>query len=167
MTAHGSDKGTSRSSRGQSRILEAVIAAVIIFLVFSVAAFLIRASDVKVLQERADLDRLGYNVLSGMIESEIIETVMENGSSSTVIELKTFVQRSLPLATCFNLTVSRFEASSQTGWVDQTLVLSLSNSESTAFIDTMEVSSTPTVYTSKSGNIYYVVLVLARAGEGS
>ena len=157
------DKRAPRTVRGQMRILEAVAAALIIFVVFSAATFLNRSSDVRALQERGDLDRLGYNMLSGMVESGIIEETVENSGST--VELQVFVQRSLPMATFFNLTIVRIAVNNQTGWVDQVPKVSLSNAPYSAFSKSLEVSSTPTVYTSKGGNTYFITLVLTRAGE--
>jgi len=153
--------------KGQSRILEAVIAAVIIFIVFSVSMFLIRASDVKVLQERADLDRLGYNTLHRLIESDTIEATVEKRIDDVFV--KTIMQKSLPSATYFNLTI--FKCVDKGSWVELEPHPSyppISNAPEDAFAKSMEVSSTNMIYTSKSpeGNIYQLVLVLARAGGG-
>lgn len=146
------------------RILEAVVAALIIFVVFSAATFFIRSSDVKVLQERADLDRLGYNVLSGMIESGTVEATLE--TSFSPVQLQAYLQRTLPISTFFNLTIVKMAADDQSGWVNQTSIVTLSNVPSAGFTGSLEVSSTPTVYTSKAGYTYFITLVLARAGEG-
>lgn len=153
-----------KTRKGQSRILEAVIGAVIIFIVFSVATFLIRASDVKVLQERGDLDRLGYNVLNRIVESGTIESLVEVPRWDIV--LRTAVQKSLPSTIYFNLTV--FNCINNP--IDNLLikldyVTSVSNASPEAFTKSKEVSSTTMIYTSKNGNVYYLVLVLARAGE--
>jgi hypothetical protein len=156
-------KRAPRTLCGQMRILEAVAAALIIFVVFSAATFLNRSSDVKTLQERGDLDRLGYNMLSRMIESGIIEETVENSGST--VELQVFVQRSLPMATFFNLTIVQMEGNDQLDWVNATKIASVSNAPYSAFSKSLEVSSTPTVYTSKGGNTYFITLVLARAGE--
>lgn len=158
-----------KTRKGQSRILEAVIAAVIIFIAFSVSMFLIRASDVKVLQERADLDRLGYNVLHRLVESGTIEETLEEpldiGFGGAL--LQTTVQRSLPATTYFNLTIFNCTESSQGLWVElRPLPLSINNTSADSFTKSLEVSSTSMTYTSKIGNIYYLVLVLARAGGG-
>ncbi len=147
------------------RILEAVIAAIIIFLVFSVSTYLIRSSDVRLLQERGDLDRLGYNVLNGMINSGTIEETVENQTGTSVnarIQLQTYIQRSIPLSTYFNITIVKMTANK--GWINQTALFSISNAGTSTFLNSPEVSSTPTIYTSKGGNFYYIVLVLARAG---
>jgi len=154
-----------KARRGQSRILEAVIAAVIIFIVFSVSMFLIRASDVKVLQERADLDRLGYNTLHRLVESGTIEATVEKRIDDVFV--KTIIQKSLPSTTYFNLTI--FICSDQGSWIELEPHPSyppISNVSEDAFAKSMEVSSTNMIYTSKTGNIYQLVLVLARAGGG-
>ena len=156
-----------KARKGQSRILEAAIAAVIIFIVFSVSVFLVRTSDVRVLQERADLDRLGYNVLHRVVESGTIEKIWENPLSIGFRKalLQTAVQNSLPSTTYFNLTVFRCveEADGRVGLQYET---SVNNTSVDSFTNSLEVSSTNMIYTSKSGNIYHLVLALARAGGG-
>lgn len=157
-----------RSRKGQSRILEAVIAAVIIFIVFSVSMYFIRASDITVLQERADLDRLGYNTLHRLVESGTIEATIEVASGRGIDEpfVKTIIQKSLPSATYFNLTI--YKCNDNGFWIElePTRYQSISNAPEDAFAKSMEVSSTNMIYTSKTGNIYQLVLILARAGGG-
>ena len=156
----------SQAQRGQMRILEAVVAAIIIFLVFSISTFLIRSSDVRVLQERGDLDRLGYNVISGMIDSGTIEDTLENKGitlADASVQMQTYIQRSLPVSTYFNLTLFTMNPTAN-GWINQTLLFSASNAQASTFSSSAELSSTPTIYTSKGGTIYNIVLVLARAG---
>jgi len=163
--------GLLRARKGQSRILEAAIAAVIIFIVFSVSMFLIRTSDIRVLQERADLDRLGYNVLHRLVESGTIEETLETPAGPKWMGagpiLKTFIQNSLPSTTYFNLTI--FNCTDKGSWVElKPLKLEppVNNASPEAFANSLEVSSTNMMYTSKKGNIYHLVLVLARAGGG-
>jgi len=151
-----------RARRGQSRILEAAIAAVIISIVFSVSTFLIRSSDVRVLQERADLDRLGYNVLHKIVESGVIEKTLETGLAKDVAMLKPTVQRSLPPAICYDLRI--FDCTEDGSWVQLTKLISFSNTSEDTFANSLEVSSTSIVYTSQKGNIYHLVLLLARGG---
>jgi len=152
-----------RARRGQSRILEAAIAAVIISIVFSVSTFLIRSSDVRVLQERADLDRLGYNVLQKIVESGVIEKTLEiYGPGFGEAFLKPAVQRSLPSAIYYDLRI--FDCTEDGFWVELTNPRSISNTSEDAFANSLEVSSTSIVYTSQKGNIYHLVLLLARAG---
>ncbi|MEM4727651.1 MAG: hypothetical protein QXD04_05295 [Candidatus Bathyarchaeia archaeon] len=146
------------SERGQSRILEAVIAASVIFLVFSVSSFLVRASDIRVLQERADLDRLGYNTLHKLVESGAFDEIMREASSqldpfrSASLLLKNFLQRNLPQDIFFNLTVYLGEeVKAITSNIDQEP-------------RSLELSSTSLTYTSRNGDIYLLILILTRAG---
>jgi hypothetical protein len=154
-----------RSRKGQSRILEAVVAAAIIFTVFAVSLYLVSVSNVKVLQERADLDRLGYNTLHRLVESGTIESTIERRLQADFV--RTIIQKSLPSETYFNLTI--FICSDQGSWVKLEPHPSyppITNAPEEAFANLLEVSSTSMIYTSKKGNIYQLVLVLARAGGG-
>lgn len=153
-------KPKTRNNLGFARILETVVAATIIFIVFTASSFFINSSQIKAVQERTDLDRLGYNVLSRLTESGTIEATIENTPPLTV-QLKAYLQHSLPSSIFFNLTIMNWP-SNQDGWVN---LLSLSNSDDSSFSSSLEVSSTPMIYTSKNGNIYYLILVLANAGE--
>lgn len=156
-----------KARRGQSRILEAVIAAVIIFLVFSVSLFLVKYSDVKVLQERADLDRLGYNVLHELSEARVIEETIENNNlENPEGPIKALLQQLLPFATYFNLTVyEAFDNAEGEVLVPPKVAVTVSNAASDVFTNSLEVSSTSTVYTSRKGNIYFISLILVRGGE--
>lgn len=154
--------------RGFSRILEVVIAAVIIFISFAVATFLVQTSDVRILQERTELDRLGYNVLNSLANSRTIE-VLENDSAYenwTIMDketyLKTTIQSYLPITVYFNLTISKY--------VDKAIFVQFEQFTSATNMPvdqaktSTEVSATEMPYTSKNGNVYCTVLLLIRAG---
>jgi hypothetical protein len=156
-----------RSRRGQSRILEAVIAAAIIFIVFSVSMYFINISNLRALQERADLDRVGYNTLHRLVESGTIEALhMDRIDADHAALFKTIIQKSLPPATYFNLTIFHCSGSDEDSWVklEPYSNYPIGNIPEDAFDKTMEISSTSIIYTSKTGKIYLLVLVLARAG---
>ncbi|MEM3666946.1 MAG: hypothetical protein QW222_07705 [Candidatus Bathyarchaeia archaeon] len=155
------NKAFSSSIRGQSRILEAVIAAVIIFIVFSVSIFLVQTSNVKVSQEKADLDRLGYNVLHEIVESGSIEATLEEDVLGGEY-LKTLIHRSLPSSIYFNLTIYNCTGSIYGKWYYGNPA-SFSNAPAKIFANSIETSSTSLIYTSKRGNIYYLVLTLTKA----
>lgn len=151
-------------NRGISRILETVIAAVILFVVFSGATFMVQTSDVKTLQERSDLDRLGYNVLTNVMESGVVENIEakalpENIDNATY--LRTAIQTYLPITVYFNLTI--YESTDQISH-NQLLPAIKNVANADSFERSGEISSTAMMYTSKSGNSYYAVLYLARAG---
>jgi hypothetical protein len=162
-------KPKTRANSGQARILETVVAATIIFIVFTASSFFINSSQIKAVQERADLDRLGYNVLSRLTESGTIEATIENEPMPLTVQLKAFVQNSLPSSVLFNLTITKCIPPNQsTQWVTfQNPPTTMSNTDASSFSSSIEVSSTPMIYTSKNGNIYCLILVLANAGEGT
>lgn len=155
-----------RSRRGQLRVIEAVLAASIIFVVFSATTFLIYPSRIWVLSEKADLNVLGYNLLHQMVESGVIEETVEGNETVSGSRLKTVIHGFLPSMTYFELTIYQCaEAEDGVGVTLQRRGEPISNAPPDTFGRSAEVSSTSMVYTSKSGNIYYLVLVMARGGE--
>ena len=142
----------SKSNSGIARILEVVVAATIIFIVFSASSILISNSHATATQEKSDLDTIGYNVLSRLTESGTIEATVESHPQQ-LIQLKAFVQSSLPSSMFFSLTVTKPDGSLQT----------VGNADATSFSSINTVSSTPMIYTSSLG-VYHLVLVLANAG---
>lgn len=159
-------KRGSKANTGQARILEAVVAATIIFIVFSASSILINSSRVTAAQERTDLDTLGYNVLSRLTESGTIEATIENSQSSLsaqLTQLKAFVQNSLPSSMFFSLTITN-NTKTNDGSQPINQQLTVGNVGAASFSASTDVSSTPLIYTSKSGNIYFIVLLLSNVG---
>ncbi len=150
--------------RGQSRILEAVVAAAIIFTVFSVSSFLVRASDVRVLQERADLDRLGYNILHRLLESGAYGEIMARSASQPELAellLKEALQKALPQSVYYNLTIMECDGLTLTP-----LPINPCNAPGEPASRPLEASSTSLIYTSGDGRIYLLILTLTREGGG-
>lgn len=155
-----------RRNKGQARILEAVVAALLIFIVFTGSSFLVNRLDTTSTQERTDLDRLGYNVLSKLTESRTIEATIENNATSQImrqIELKNFIRSAVPSSMLFSLDITEYGRNET--WVMPLSVMTISNADGVSFSNSLTISSTPTLYTSKNGNIYYLVLILA-SGKG-
>ena len=124
---------------------------------------MLQSSDISRIQERGDLDRLGYNVLSSVIESGTIELTIEKEELDE-LELKTFIQRLLPASTLYNFSICNYTLSEN--WTEKEEVITLTNMNDETSMDFYEVSSTSTILTSKKGNIYSMILALARAGGG-
>ena len=155
-------KNPPRNRQGISRILEAVIAATILLLTFSAAAVMIQSQDVQILQEGGDLDRLGYNVLTTIIESKIIDNPQTNSN------LKTIIQSNIPSTIYYKFTT--FNCINQP---DGTIKLEINPNHSDitntnspdTFTNLRQISSTSTTYTSTNGQIYKLVFQLTRAGN--
>lgn len=158
-----------RANQGQMRIIEAVIAATIVLIVFTASTMLINNSQVNATQSRSDLDKLGYNVLSRLTESGTIEATIEKATSPLtqdtleVIQLKNFVHNSLPSTMFFSLTIYK-KSATDNQWVPPQELISIKNVDVSAFSKSIEVSSTPLIYTTNSGNIYHLILLLANVG---
>lgn len=149
-----------RNRQAVSRILEAVIAAVVLLLTFSAAAVMIQSSGTRVLQEGGDLDRLGYNVLSIIVESGVVDEPQAN------LEISTILRTNLPPTIYYNFTV--FNCIQASGIIKIQADLKYNNIVNTSnpatFTNSSQVSSTSTVYTSPNGQIRQLVLQLTRAG---
>jgi hypothetical protein len=154
-----------QSKKGVARILETVIAAAIIFMVFTASSFFVFNSKANAVQDRSDIDRLGYNVLSRLTESGTIDATVET-SPPQYIQLKAFIQNALPSGMLFNLTITKCTHQGSGGWITLQEPATVSNTDGVSFSSSLAVSSTPMMYTSRNGNIYSLVLVLANSGEG-
>ncbi|MBS7604971.1 MAG: hypothetical protein QXR84_06520 [Candidatus Bathyarchaeia archaeon] len=147
---------------GQVRIIEAVIASILVFMAFTAVFFMLFSSEKFFKQEAVDLNRLAYNVLSRLVEPKVIEDSIED---SWVNETKIInaLQNLLPQNIYFNLTVSKWvsEPGGIGRWV--TISSSISNAPEDLFKASTEVASASIVYTSKNGKIYRLCLSLTRA----
>ncbi|HSV50381.1 MAG TPA: hypothetical protein VLH35_08690 [Candidatus Acidoferrales bacterium] len=135
-------KNLRNSNKGITRILETIIAATIILIAFSAASFFLSDQKTSVVQNRADLDRLGYNVLSKLVESGTIEETVEQ-TTPAYINLKAFIGNSLPSSMLFNLTVSKCTQGTVGNVVTIGTAMSVSNTEDNALSEMIAVSSTP------------------------
>ena len=102
---HLKNRKPQRQNAGISRILESVIAAFIIIVVFVAATFLINSSNFQAQQEKGDLERMGYNALSNLVESRTIEATIEKNPQEAESNLRAFLQRTLSHSIYFKLIV--------------------------------------------------------------
>lgn len=147
---------------GQARILEAVVASLIIFTAFSAAFYFIYSSENVSHQETVDLNRLAYNALHQIAESAVIEETVEEDPQSGQNQLKTILQELLPANIYFNLTIYNCTGNPHQPYGGNPI--SISNAPPEALAESGEVASASIIYTSKRGSIYNLVLRLTRAG---
>jgi len=150
------------SNKGQVRVFEAVAAATIIFMSFSAAILLIRPQHSWAIREVEDLDRLGYNILHNLIENGAIESILRESSlNASRIKLKTLLEGIIPIMTYYNLTIF---VRDEGGAVELKYYVSVSNARPEVFLNSPEVSSATAIYTSRSGRIYYIIIMLVKGG---
>ncbi|MDI9619628.1 MAG: hypothetical protein QFX33_02225 [Candidatus Nezhaarchaeota archaeon] len=138
--------------RGQARIIEAVIALILILTVFSASFFMIFSSQSTFRQEAVDLNRLAYNTLHRLAESKAIEETVENGRLE---QLGGILQEILPRGVSFQLAIYNVSGNKK-------LLGIVGRVQGSG-----EVASATVTYTSRSGNIYSLTLQLARTGQGT
>ncbi len=151
-----------QNKRGQFRIIEALLAALVLFTIFTASIFLTTTSRIHVLQERSDLDRTGHNILLRLVESGVVESTLETVPTFEPV-LKTALTRTLPPLTYYSLKVYRADTNVIPSFIQ--VGTDVTNSPPDALQKASEVSSSSFMYTSSaSGQIYYFVLTLAKAG---
>ncbi|MEM2169419.1 MAG: hypothetical protein QW186_06415 [Candidatus Bathyarchaeia archaeon] len=143
------------SSSGQARILEAVIAAILIFITFSAAFFMLFSSERVFKQEVVDLNRLAHNILHRLAELGVIDEALKDSEADTG-KLMSAIQSLLPQSIYFNITISAVGNPGRS--------ISVSNAPQSMFEGSGEVASASIIYTSKRGLIYRLTLKLTRAG---
>lgn len=143
-----------KPSSGQARILEAVIAAILMFITFSAAFFMLFSSERVFKQEAVDLNRLAHNILHRLAESDVIDEALKDGEADAG-KLMSAIQSLLPQNIYFNMTISGGDLSQP---------ISVSNAPQNIFEESGEVASASIIYTSKRGLIYWLTLKLTRAG---
>ncbi|HDO41397.1 MAG TPA: hypothetical protein ENH03_00655 [Candidatus Bathyarchaeota archaeon] len=161
-------KNLIKSRNGQARILEAVIASIVIFLAFSAAFYFIYSSENIFAQETIDLNRLAHNVLHQIAESNVIEETLEEDLQNGRTQLRIVLRELLPPNIYFNLTIFNCTDNPFQLYDYENPLQPISNVPENApaevFTESREVASASILYTSKRGNIYYLVLELTRAG---
>ena len=143
--------------RGQMRILEAVIATIVLLIAFTAFYFMLYSSARFFKQEAVDLNRLSYNALMHLAGSGVIERAVSNPTTGKAMLVRA-LQSLLPSNVFFNLTVLNVTDAGRE------VVVSASNAVPTVFEGPSEVASATITYTSSEGKIYVLVLRLALAG---
>lgn len=146
------------SDGGQMRILEAVIATIVLLIAFTAFYFMLYSSAKFFKQEAVDLNRLSYNALIHLVESGVVERAVSNPTTGGEMLVRA-LQSLLPPNVFFNLTVLNVTDASS-----REVVVSLSNAVPAVFEGPSELASATTTYTSSEGKIYMLVLRLALVG---
>ncbi|MEM2961171.1 MAG: hypothetical protein QXU67_06160, partial [Candidatus Bathyarchaeia archaeon] len=95
-------KGYLGANKGQARLTESILAVGLILLIFTTSIYLMSASKVWTIYEKGDLDKLGYNILSYLLEARAIDNLEKSSANA---QLKYLLERYLPPMTFFNLTI--------------------------------------------------------------
>jgi hypothetical protein len=156
--------GLLRAKKGQARLTESILAVGLILILFTTSIYLMSSSKVWTIYEKGDLDKLGYNLLSYLLETRVIDNLGASPAESAE-QLKFLVERNLPPMTFFNLTIYKCISGSDGSNIVLVPWLKINNTDWEAFEASVEVSSTSVLYTSVKGSIYFIVLMLARSEE--
>jgi len=137
---------------GQARIIEAMIASMMILTTFTVAFQMFLSSENVFRQENVDLNNLAYNTLHYLAESSVIERTIESGHPEG---LSVILRELLPRGLYFHLMINKTHPAPSERW----LFTNIKELEGPG-----EIVSVSMTYTSRAGNIYNVILRLMRGG---
>lgn len=158
---------SKRARSGQFRVLEAVFAAIMIAGSYSIAVFVMAPANTPIIRGKAELEILGYNLLTQVSSGGTLELTATSGKPNWEEDLKIVMTRLLPPGTYFNMTI--YNATSSPFKLSQLNTKPISNVQQAeavqAFSRAPEVASATTVYTSNRGWLLLIYLRLAHAGE--
>jgi len=153
-----------RSRRGQLRVIEATIAAVMIFFSFLTASYFTRNPRSWTLSRGEDLTRMGYNILHSLAVTDVLNDTVASGMIGWEARLNFVLEALLPSTTFYNLTVYKVLSKSDS-WNTEYVAyntVKITNAESgEVFINSPEVASVKYFYTSRRGDAYSLVLQLS------
>ncbi|MGQ9514316.1 MAG: hypothetical protein ACUVTL_04620 [Thermoproteota archaeon] len=154
----------SRSRRGQLRVIEATIAAIMIFFSFLTASYFTRSPRSWTLSRGEDLTRMGYNVLHSLAVTDVLDNTIASGKQGWEQQLNFILEALLPSTVLYNLTVYKVLSKSD-GWQTEYKTfntIKITNTESDeAFIKSPEVVSISYLFTSRQGDAYSLVLQIS------
>jgi hypothetical protein len=157
-----------RARRGQFRIIEAAISAVIIFITLVAVNQFMRIPRLIMTGRSGSLRAIAYNTLYRLADTGVLENTLVIGSTDWEGNLKIVLDTLLPSTVYFNLTVYAFSNAEQPTSFSIYNKQMISNSFSqTAFTDTPEISSASFLYVAHNSKIYLLRLQLAEGGVGS
>jgi hypothetical protein len=160
----------SRPSRGgQLRVIEATIAAIVIFFSFLTASYFMRNPRIWTTSRTEDLTRMGFNILHSLSVTDVLNNTVASHKIGWEDQLNFVLEAFLPSTTFYNMTIYKVLSNSGT-WttVYQPFnAMKITNTESSeAFTRSPEVVSVSYLYTSKNGEVYLLVLELSEiSGE--
>jgi hypothetical protein len=148
--------------RGQIRIIEAGIAASIIFITFIVISQSTRLPRITMTSRTVILRDTAYNTLYRLADSGVFESLIGANSANWERSLKMVLDTLLPSTVYFNMSV--YSCNSPTSFAIYNK-LSISNVDPNAFIATPEITSASFLFVAKNSRIYLVILQLAEGGS--
>lgn len=157
-----------RARRGQFRIIEAAISAIIIFVTLVAVNQFTRIPRLIMTGRSGSLRTIAYNTLYRLADTGVLENTLVIGTADWEGNLKIVLDTLLPSTVYFNLTVYSFSNTAQpTSFIIYNREMISNSISPTAFTDTPEISSAAFLYVAHNSKIYLLRLQLAEGGVGS
>jgi len=152
-------------SKGQLRVIEAVLASIIIFTTFTSAAYLLTSHRTWATRNLEELEKIGYNALQRLAESGGLEATVGDSHLGWELHLKLLLETILPASIYYNLTVLVSSYKFGIATLAQCNGQAITNVQSNGFNTSPEIASITYVYTCRRAKVYVLVLQLATGGE--
>ena len=159
-----------RGRRGQIRVIEAVMAALLIFASFAISSALSAPYRVWVVKQSSELEGQGFSAMNMLAANGALEDFLSNRPDGWEARLTVLTQSLLPPDVYFNLTIYSINLTSSSPAAVLTVVnrVPITDMGSTNLLNqALEVVSDTYPYTSRANVYYELVLVLSRGGTGT
>jgi hypothetical protein len=157
----------NRARKGQFRIVEAAISAMIIFVALAAVSQFTRMPRLIMTGRSESLRATAYNTLYRLADTGILDGTLGVGNPDWERNLKIVLDTLLPSTVYYNLTVYIFNNTAQPTYYAAFNKGIISNSASqTAFTNTPEISTATYLYVAQNAKIYLLRLQLAEGGVG-
>jgi len=158
---------TRRARRGQFRIIEAAISAIIIFVTLVAVNQFTRIPRLIMTGRSGSLRTIAYNTLYRLADTGVLENTVVLGTTDWEGNLKIVLDTLLPSTVYFNLTVYSLSNTAPTSFSVYNREMISNSISPTAFTDTPEISSAAFLYVAHNSKMYLLRLQLAEGGVGS
>jgi hypothetical protein len=154
-----------RGSNGQFRVIEAVLATIIIFTTFTSAAYMLKAHRTWATRQVEELEKLGYNTLERFAESGVLDVTIGESRPGWEVHLKLVLDTVLPPSVYYNLTIYSSKYLDGIAILEKYNEQPITNSQASGFTRSPEIAAATYIYTTNGAKIYVLVLQLATGGE--
>ncbi len=152
--------------RGQFRIIEALIAAILIIGSMAIAVNIQRIPRFWITYERENLEELAFNTLFN-IADKVLLNMQLNSSSPWENDLFWVLNTMLPPTIYFNLTIYKITLQNETEITfERVNKTPITNIQAENINEIVESSSAMYVFTSRDGSVYLAILTLSRSKGG-
>jgi len=153
--------------RGQARLIEAALAALVLFVGLSLVSFLVGPMNTLVIEPRGELEKRAYNTLYRLSNAGVYEETIMSGDPYSEDSLKSAISRLLSPHVHYNLTIYNATQVDPIS-VNMEKIVTVTNLEEGSPVSSEDlfVVCVRAPYTTRSGSVLVFTLALGSMGQG-